>query len=374
MASLLNDEYLKKEAASFEDAWKDVKAYLLSELKMCGESIARMEKLLDYTCKGGKMTRAKTITRVTQLKMNQDAARETKWYDMFLSTPTKLEPKSDKKEDPLYAATILGWCLEITQAYLLVMDDIVDHSETRRFQPCWYKLEDVGVGLGIVDSVLLRSFVYRILKHFLGHKPYYLQVVEMFNHTMYMTEIGEMLDTLSEQKKDFKYLTLDTYMNVVWHKTCYYTIHLPIALGLVVSGDLEKTVTEEEVRQIAFIIGEYFQIQDDIMDCFSDPKTIGKIGTDIQDFKCSWLACQFMLHASPEQITEFKENYGKDEEGCIAKIKELYDAVGIKKRFEELEEEYGKKVDAWKPTMATKCPVLLEAVEMLWKVTYKRSY
>ena len=50
-------------------------------------------------------------------------------------------------------------------------------------------------------------------------------------------------------------------MNIVRHKTCYYTFHLPLALGLVVTGDLGTRVTEDEVREVAFAIGEYFQIQ-----------------------------------------------------------------------------------------------------------------
>ena len=34
-------------------------------------------------------------------------------------------------------AAVLGWCVEWLQAMFLVMDDIMDESETRRGQPCW---------------------------------------------------------------------------------------------------------------------------------------------------------------------------------------------------------------------------------------------
>ena len=54
------------------------------------------------------------------------------------------------------------------------------------------------------------------------------------------------------------------------------------------------------------------QIQDDYLDCFGDPAVIGKIGTDIQDNKCSWLVVQALQRAQPPQVAVLKARWHHD--------------------------------------------------------------
>ena len=64
-------------------------------------------------------------------------------------------------------------------------------------------------------------------------------------------------------------------------------------------------VTDDEAykaaERILIPMGEYFQIQDDFLDCYADPEVLGKVGTDILDNKCSWVINTALQHATPEQ-------------------------------------------------------------------------
>ena len=65
-----------------------------------------------------------------------------------------------------------------------------------------------------------------------------------------------------------------------------------------------------QAKTILLEIGQFYQTQDDFFDCFGDPAVIGKVGTDIAEGKCSWLAVVAMQRATEEQKEVMKACYG----------------------------------------------------------------
>lgn len=63
---------------------------------------------------------------------------------------------------------------------------------------------------------------------------------------------------------------------IVRYKTAYYTFYLPCAIGMIYAG-VKDPASYRLARDICCRIGEFFQIQDDFLDCFGDPAVIGKV-------------------------------------------------------------------------------------------------
>ena len=65
----------------------------------------------------------------------------------------------------------------------------------------------------------------------------------------------------------------------------------------------------------------------------------GKVGTDIQDNKCSWLVVQCLQRASPEQRQILQENYGQKEAEKVARVKALYEEMNLSAVYMQYEED-----------------------------------
>lgn len=229
----------------------------MTQNEMPAEAVEWAKTMMDYTVPGGKLNRGLTVVAVHR-------------------TLTQASYGRDLTEVEIAKASVLGWAIEFLQAFFLVADDVMDASETRRGQPCWYKNEHVKL-IAINDSFLLESYVFTMLREHFGGEEYYLQLLELFIQVIQQTEFGQLLDLTSQDENvvDLNRFTLERYQKIVKYKTAFYTFYLPVAIGMITSGVKDKSAFDL-ARTICCQMGEYFQIQDDYLDCFGDPEVIGK--------------------------------------------------------------------------------------------------
>ncbi|CAF1118603.1 unnamed protein product [Adineta ricciae] len=238
-------------------------------------------------------------------------------------------------ESLLKQAAVLGWCIELLQGSFLVADDLMDHSLTRRGKPCWYlKVNEKETSVN--DSFYLYSCTFMLLnKHF----PTNVKLFHLFSEIFQRTVIGQGLDLETPTfLPSIDLYTEEHYYSVVTWKTAYYTIALPILCGLyITSPDLAD---HPSLKSIAVDIGIYFQVQDDFLDCYGDIKQTGKIGTDIQEQKCSWLVVQAvkLLENNDEKRQILRENYGQNDETKVQCVKAIYEELNLKEVYRQYEE------------------------------------
>lgn len=273
----------------------------------------------------------------------------------------------------LFHSATLGWLTELLQAFFLVSDDIMDGSQTRRGSPCWYKLPKVGM-IAINDAFMLESSIYVLLaRHFRAH-PAYAGFLELFHTTTFQTEIGQLCDLLTapEDHVDLAQFSPAKHSFIVVYKTAYYSFYLPVALALhYLSLATERNL--QQAHDILIPLGEYFQIQDDYLDAYGAPEVIGKIGTDIQDNKCSWIINQALQRASPEQRKVLDECYGRKDKAMEAKVKALYEEMGLEKVYLDYEEDVVGKIRDRIAKVDESEGLKKEVFESFLKKIYKRS-
>ncbi|CAD7077313.1 unnamed protein product [Hermetia illucens] len=251
-------------------------------------------------------------------------------------TYKQLVDKSELTPENVRLAQYVGWCVEMLQAMFLVFDDVMDGSTTRRGQPCWHRMDGVGL-IAINDALMIENGIYHILKKYFSHTEYYTKLVDLFREVTLITTTGQSLDA-QMANKDPTHFTMEKYKTIVANKTSYYTFYLPVAAPMHMCGFTDPEVFRQ-AKTILLEMGHFFQIQDDFLDCFGDPAITGKVGTDIQENKCSWLAIVCMQRASDEQKAIMKECYGQKDPAKVARVKELYKELGIPNTYAVYEEE-----------------------------------
>lgn len=231
--------------------------------------------------------------------------------------------------------------LELLHTASLVHDDVVDESGERRGQRSVNAVYDNKVAVLVGDYLLSASLLKAAET---GH----IRVVEIISRlggTLSEGEISQLANIRREA------ITEEAYFHIIHHKTA--ALFAACAeLGAISAGGDEQYVAR--ARRFGEIIGECFQIRDDIFDYFSD-SAIGKpTGNDMREGKLTLPAIYAINSTDRADVREWARKV-KTGEATVDDIQNLVEFTKLnggidyaEKRMQELHDEAVAMLSAWK--------------------------
>ncbi len=224
--------------------------------------------------------------------------------------------------------------MEILHNFTLVHDDIMDRSEMRRGSPTVHRKWDVNQAIlsGDVMAFIANECIMA------APQPVLIQVMKIYNTAAIEVCIGQQMD-MDFEKNTF--VSHADYLRMIELKTA-----VMIAASLKTGALIGMATAEEANKMYDFgrNLGLAFQIQDDLLDTYGDPKIFGKkTGADIVANKTTILLIKALELASGQQLKTLNELLKLevfDPEEKIARVKSIFDDLNIRKAVEDLAGQY----------------------------------
>lgn len=242
---------------------------------------------------------------------------------------------ASKIPSSLYNAAI---SIELLHDFMLIHDDIIDQSDLRRGKPTLHKLlqkevknasgEKIGWDLGIVAGDVLYAFAIEALLEVKSHPARKEKALRYFVQTAAFTAMGEFIDTLHGLEQLEKVNETDVFLNYSL-KTARYTFSCPLVIGAILAGAPDKEI--KQLTEFGRLIGQAFQIQDDIIGTFDSEKNIGKsILSDLAESKKTLLTVHAYHRLKGPQQRLFRQIFNKKDVTMkdLKKIRELLIRAG----------------------------------------------
>ncbi|MFH0828838.1 MAG: polyprenyl synthetase family protein [Candidatus Kerfeldbacteria bacterium] len=180
-----------------------------------------------------------------------------------------------------------GLMVELFHSFALIHDDIMDRAITRRGSPTIHEAvrtssgdAHAGLGTAVLSGDLLLSTADRIdripvpKRHREDARTAFQQMIEE-------TILGQQLEfDLTRQKR----VSLDDIVRAMIYKSGRYSIEWPLKIGAILGG--AKTPELKRFSTFSIPLGLAFQLRDDILGIFGNPKETGKShDSDIREGK-----------------------------------------------------------------------------------------
>lgn len=228
-------------------------------------------------------------------------------------------------KDDVESVLMPACALETYHNYTLLHDDLMDNADMRRGHETVHRKWDANTAILSGDSMLVLAYE-RMAKC----NPVYLSdVLHTFTETALEIGEGQQYDMEFETRND---VTEDEYIEMIRLKT---SVLLACAqkIGAILAGASKQD--QDNLYKFGEQIGLAFQLQDDYLDVYGDPKVFGKkVGGDIICNKKTYMLINAYNRADAEQRRELQhwmeaETFNSDEK--VAAVTAIYNKVGVDK-------------------------------------------
>ena len=227
--------------------------------------------------------------------------------------------------------------LEVFHNFTLLHDDVMDKAEVRRGRPTVHIQWNENTAILSGDQMMIEA--YKLLAEVPADKLH--KVLRLFNKMA--TEIceGQQYDVDFESQE---HVTIEEYLKMIRLKTSVL-LATALQIGSYLAGANEAQ--QEALYQFGINVGLAFQVQDDILDVWGDPKTFGKaVGGDISCNKKTYVYLTAQKLADDELAEELHQWYGSvldDNTNKIAAVKGLFDQLNVRAACEAVVQDYTQK-------------------------------
>ena len=230
--------------------------------------------------------------------------------------------------------------LEIYHNFTLLHDDLMDHADVRRGKPTVHKRWNANTAILSGDVMITLADVYMSRVD----DVHFREVMATFHKTSIEIAEGQQYDMDFETRTD---VTEAEYIEMIRLKTSVL-LACALKIGAILGGASKDDA--QHLYRLGECIGLAFQLRDDYLDVYGDPKVFGKkIGGDILCNKKTYLYINALRLANKEQraVLDYwatATDINPDEK--IAAVTDIYNKVGLPAMSRAIEEHYYSQAKA----------------------------
>jgi geranylgeranyl diphosphate synthase type II len=201
--------------------------------------------------------------------------------------------------------------IEVFHNFSLIHDDIMDDAPIRRGQETVH--EKWGVNTGILSGDAMLIMAYQLFENYDDRT--FKALAKLFSKTALEVCEGQQYDVDFETRDD---VTIDEYLKMIEYKTAVL-VGGAMKMGAIVAEASKED--QNKIYQFGKNLGIAFQLQDDYLDAFGDPKTFGKqVGGDIIENKKTFLYISALKLSSPEDSIQLQHLFSINPSNSEEKI------------------------------------------------------